>query len=184
MPPVIPRTLPTPVTERPFSDPGAAAVFCRSCRRQHRQSGRAAVLNRLAVDAYQPDAGTYFDHRLSNRYRWVGLDFGHDRRLLRMSIEYAVLPSKLWTIQSRRVERPWRGALIRDGAVSYFAPSSHRDSASPPEILETHRNDSTHQRPVLSHGRRFRRRTAARNRIPVTIWVAPMASPTPIRAAT
>lgn len=42
----------------------------------------------------------------------------------------------------------------------------------------------THQRPVLSHGRRFRRRTAARNWIPVTIWVAPVTSPTPIRAAT
>jgi hypothetical protein len=42
---------------------------------------------------------------------------------------YSVPPSKLWTIQSPRVERPWR----------LHQPA---DSASPPEILQTHRNDS------------------------------------------
>jgi hypothetical protein len=96
-------------------------------------SGRAAVLNRLAADAYQTDAGTYFDHRLSNRYRWVRLDFAHDRRLLRMSIGYAVLPSKLWTIQSRRVERPWRGPNPRRGRFLFCSIKPARTTLAPPE---------------------------------------------------
>jgi hypothetical protein len=78
-------------------------------------SGRVAVLNRLAVDAYQLHERSYFDHQLSKRSRGAGLDVAHYCCLLRMTRNgpfagrnhlHALIVGR-WAIQAMAQPRPY-----------------------------------------------------------------------------